>query len=124
MDPFLDDAEPKASSFDLSTLWRAFWRRKVLFAVPFVLCLAMAAVAVRTMTPVYASRGQLLIKTDFSRSQLLVDPAQTYGVRSRDMDREIETELATILTSPEFLQAVVGELGLDKTVRASLEAGG
>lgn len=124
MDPFLDDAQPKASNFDLSTLWRAFWRRKLLFVVPFGLCLAMAAVAVRTMTPIYASRGQLLIKTDFSRSQLLVDPAQVYGVRSRDLDREVQVELQTILTSPQFLQAIVRELGLDKTVKASLEAAG
>lgn len=124
MDPFLDDAQPEASGFDLSTLWRAFWRRKMLFIVPFVLCLAMAAVAVRTMTPIYASRGQLLIKTDFSRSQLLADPAQAYGVRSNDLDKEVLVELQTILTSPKFMQAIVRELGLEKTVKASLEAAG
>ena len=45
-------------------------------------------------------------------------------MRSRDLDREVQVELETILTSPEFLQAIVRELGLDKTVKASLEAGG
>ncbi|MBE0566828.1 MAG: hypothetical protein IH621_12760 [Krumholzibacteria bacterium] len=124
MDPFLEEGQQQASSFDIGTLWRAFWRRKLLFLVPFVLCLAMAAVAIKTMTPIYASRGQLLIKTDFYRSQLLIDPAQSYGVRARELEREVEVELGTILTSPQFLQAVVRELDLDKTVKASIEAGG
>lgn len=124
MDPFLDDAQEQSSTFDLGALWRSFWRRKLLFIVPFVLCLAMAAVAIKTMTPIYASRGQLLIKTDFFRSQLLIDPAQSYGVRSRELEREVRVELETILTSPKFLQAVVRELGLDKSVKAGMEAAG
>ncbi|MFN2370586.1 MAG: GumC family protein [Candidatus Krumholzibacteriia bacterium] len=124
MDPFLDEGQQQTSSFDLSSLWRAFWRRKLLFLVPFVLCLAMAGVAIKTMTPIYASRGQLLIKTDFFRSQLLTDPAQSYGVRTRELEREVRVELETILTSPKFLQGVVRELGLDKTVTASIEAAG
>ncbi len=123
-DPFLDEDQKKSTSMDLGGLMRAFWRRKLLFFVPFVVCLAMAVVAIKTMTPIYASRGQLLIKTDFSRSQLLIDPAQSYGVRARDLENEVYTELATILTSPKFLQSVVRELGLDKTVKASLEANG
>ena len=123
-DPFLEEEPQKQSSMDLMGLLRAFWRRKLLFFIPFVLCLAMAVVAIKTMTPIYASRGQLLIKADFFRSQLLIDPAQSYGVRARDMQQEIFTELATILTSPKFLQSVVRELGLDKSVKASLEASG
>jgi len=123
-DPFLDEEPKKNAAMDLGGLLRAAWRRKLLFIVPFVLCLAMAVVAIKTMTPIYASRGQLLIKADFFRSQLLIDPAQSYGVRARDVEGEIYTELATILTSPKFLQSVVRELGLDKTVKASLEASG
>ncbi|HPF71259.1 MAG TPA: Wzz/FepE/Etk N-terminal domain-containing protein [Candidatus Krumholzibacteria bacterium] len=124
MDPFLDDGQQaNAPAFDLGGLWRSFWRRKLLFIVPFVLCLAMALVAIKTMTPMYASRGQIWIQTDYTRSQLLIDPAQAYG-RSRDPSREIRAELETILTSPHFLQAVVRELGLDKTVKAGIEAGG
>ncbi len=124
MDPFLDEAQPSQSSFDIGGLWRAFWRRKMLFLVPFILCLSMAAVAIKTMTPIYASHGQLEIKTDYFRSQLLIDPAQSYGVRARDLVREIRIELDTILTSPRFLQAVVRELGLDKSVKAGIEAQG
>ena len=124
MDPFLDDEPQPGSSFDIGALWREFWRRKLLFAVPFVLCLAMAAVAIKTMTPIYASKGLLLVQMDFFRSQLLADPSQTYGVRARELDREVRVELQMILYSPKFLQSVVRELGLDKSVKASIEAEG
>jgi len=124
MDPFQDDSQQAASTFDIGSILRAFWRRKWLFVVPTVLCLAMAGVVIKTMTPIYASRGTLLVKVDYIRSQLLMDAAQSYGVRQRDLARELHIELNTILTSPRFLQSVVHELGLDKAVKAAIEATG
>ena len=63
------------------TLLRAFWRRKMLFFIPFILCLSMAVVIIRTMTPIYESSGQLLIKFNQMNSNLLEDPSRRYGHR-------------------------------------------
>ena len=62
MDPFLEEqGESGGGGFDPMSMLRAFWRRKLLFIIPFVLCLTMAFIAIKTMTPFYASSGQVVI---------------------------------------------------------------
>ncbi|MCP4570749.1 MAG: hypothetical protein GY838_00185 [bacterium] len=124
MDPFLDEPQQSGSGLNLGMLWRAFWRRKLLFIVPFLLCLSMAAVVIKTMDPIYASSGQIEVKIDRYRSRLLNDPSQGYASR-RNVGREILNDMANLLTSPKFLQAAARDLGMDMEAKAqSLAATG
>ena len=123
MDPFLDDAPSAKSGFDLGMMWRSFWRRKLLFFVPFLLCVSMAGVVIKTMTPIYESSGLIEIRMDHSRSQLIADPSQAYG-QQRDFERRLQNDMVNLLTSPTFLGEVATELGMVKPLRAESSAGG
>lgn len=120
MDPFQDDSQSAGSGFDPRSLLRAFWRRKMLFLIPFILCLSMAVVIIRTMTPIYEASGQLLIKFDRMNSRLIDDPSRRFG-RSKEVDAIAYHEMNMILTSPEFLEKVVVEMGLHKALRETLD---
>jgi uncharacterized protein involved in exopolysaccharide biosynthesis len=118
MDPFLEEpGESGGGGFDPMSLVRAFWRRKLLFIIPFVLCLAMAYVAIKTMTPIYASSGQVVITVDASRSNLLEDPRNRFGGQYGDMNGIAYSEMNLLLTSPEFLGSIVRELNLQESMR-------
>jgi uncharacterized protein involved in exopolysaccharide biosynthesis len=117
MDPFQDEQE-SGGGFDPMSLIRAFWRRKMLFFVPFVLCLAMAGIAIRTMTPIYASSGQVLIKFEGVNSNMLADPSSRFG-RMRNIDAMAYNEMDILLTSPDFLEKIVLELRLQDALRAA-----
>jgi len=123
MDPFQDENQQQSSGFDLGALWRSFWRRKLLFFIPFMLCLAMAAVVIKTMDPIYASSGQIEVKIDHFRSRLLTDPSQAFGSR-RQMGREILIDMTNLLTSPKFLQGAVRDIGMDVEAKAHALAAG
>lgn len=119
MDPFLEESgESGGGGFDPMSLLRAFWRRKLLFIIPFVLCLAMAYIAIKTMTPIYASSGQVVIKVNTTRSQLLDDPRARYGGQYGDMNAIAYQEMNLLLTSNEFLEGIVRELNLTAALRA------
>lgn len=118
MDPFLDEpGNSGGGGFDPLALLRAFWRRKLLFIIPFVLCLTMAYIAIKTMTPIYASSGQVVIKVNTTRSQLLDDPRARYGGQYGDMNVIAYQEMNLLLTSNEFLESVVRELNLAAALR-------
>lgn len=118
MDPFLEEQqEGGGGSFDPLLLLRAFWRRKFLFIIPFVLCVSMAFIAIKTMTPIYASSGQVVIKVNSMRSQLLDDPRQRYGGQYGDMNVIAYQEMNLLLTSQEFLDEIVRELNLTAALR-------
>lgn len=116
MDPFQDDSQSSGSGFDPMFLLRSFWRRKLLFFIPFILCLSMAVVIIRTMTPIYESSGQLLIKFNMMNSNLLDDPSRRFG-RARNIDAMAYHEMDMLLTSPEFMELMVRELGLHEALR-------
>ncbi len=124
MDPFLEEpGESGGGGFDPMSLVRAFWRRKFLFIIPFVLCLGMAYVAIKTMTPIYASSGQVVIKVDTSRSTLLDDPRARFGSQRGDLDVIAFQEMNLLLTSPEFLDEIVRDLHLQDALRGKLKVG-
>lgn len=124
MDPFQDEpGESSGGGFDPMTLVRAFWRRKFLFIIPFVLCLSMAYVVIKTMTPIYASSGQVVIKVDASRSSLLEDPRNRFGGQYGDMNGIAFQEMNLLLTSQEFLSTVVRELHLHEALRGKAKDG-
>ena len=118
MDNLFDDKSAPGEGFDFRSLLKEIWRRKWLFFIPFVLCLSMAGLAIKTMTPLYYSWGQIQVRTDFFRSQLLNDPTGNLGGRNRNLDGEIKAEMETLLTSPEFLDNIVRELGMQKNLMA------
>ncbi|MBM4131879.1 hypothetical protein FJ250_12775, partial [bacterium] len=123
MDPFQDEpGESGGGGFDPLSLLRAFWRRKLLFIIPFVLCLTMAYIAIKTMTPIYASSGQVVIKVNAARSQLLDDPRARYGGQYGDMGAIAYQEMNLLLTSNEFLESVVRELNLVSALRSDHKA--
>ncbi len=119
MDPFLEEQQT-GGGLDPMSLVRAFWRRKMLFFVPFILCLAMAGIAIKTMTPIYASSGQVLIKFEGLNSDLLTDPSRRYG-RARNIDAMAYHEMNMLLTSPDFLEKMVLELRLQDGLRPDTE---
>ncbi len=112
MDPFLDEERPRGAGFDPLSIVRMFWRRKWLFFVPFVICLAMAFVAVRTMTPIYESSGQIRVVHETANSRLLEDDRGRRVQRARDMDNDTIANIWTIVTAPKFLESVVRETQL------------
>lgn len=123
MDPFLDEPQSSGTGLDLMGLLRAFWRRKWLFIIPFILCFSMAAVAIKIMTPIYFSAGQVRIILNNTETDLLNNPARRYG-SPRHVDRLALEEMDMLLTSPEFLDKMVRELELDATLqRARSRAG-
>ena len=116
MDPFQDESQSSGSGFDPMSLLRAFWRRKMLFFIPFILCLSMAVVVIRTMTPIFESSGQVQIKFSSMNSRLIQDPSRRYG-RPRSIDGVAYHEMNMLITSPEFLEKMVRELGLHNALR-------
>lgn len=111
MDPFLDEPQAEEGGFDPRALLRLFWRRKWLFIIPFILCFSMATVAIKTMTPIYYSSGQVQIVLRNTETRLLNDPSRQFG-RERDVDRMAMAEMDLLLTSPDFLERVVRDLQL------------
>ena len=106
MDPYADDADRSGSGFDPLQLVRIFWRRKWLFFVPFVLCLAMAGVAIKIQTPIYFSSGKIRVVYEYSSSDILPNDWR-YGRRDPDADALYNIE--TIVTGPKFLERVAQE---------------
>ena len=78
----------------------------------------MAFIAIKTMTPIYASSGQVVIKVNSMRSQLLDDPRARYGGQYGDMNAIAYQEMNLLLTSHEFLDQVVRELNLAAALRS------
>jgi len=111
MDDFLDDEQQGGSAFNPMEILRLFLRRKWLFVVPFVLCLGMAYVAIKTMQPVYQSSGEIRVLRNESASRTIQEGVPRY-TRSRHAERETETLIRTTITSPKFLQGVVRDLNL------------
>lgn len=111
MDPFLDEPQAEEGGFDPRALLRLFWRRKWLFIIPFILCFSMATVAIKTMTPIYYSSGQVQIVLRNTETRILNDPSRQFG-RDRDVDRMAMAEMDLLLTSPDFLDRVVRDLQL------------
>lgn len=117
MDNWYDEQEKSGPAFDVRTLLKDVWRRKWLFIIPFVICLSMAVLAIKTMSPLYYSSGQLEVRADMYRSQLLNDPTSNLGGRRR-FDSELFWEMENLLTSPTFLEGIVRELSLQKSIMA------
>jgi len=111
MDPFLEEESGQRNNFDPIALLRMLWRRKGLFFVPFVLCLAMAAFAIKTMTPIYESFAQIRVVLERTNSRIIQDETGRYR-RARDQDEETLANIWTIVTAPKFLQSVVRQTGL------------
>ncbi len=123
MDPFMDEEQQSGGGFDPVALLRAFWRRKTLFFIPFILCLSMAGIAIKTMTPIYASSGQVSIRFEGLNSALITDPSRRYG-RAKYIDATAYHEMNMLLTSPEFLEKMVREMHLQDSLREAAEASG
>lgn len=122
MDPFLEEESGQQNNFDPLALLRMLWRRKWLFFVPFVLCLAMAAFAIKTMTPVYESSGQIRVVLEATNSRFIQDESRRYR-RASDLDRETMANIWTIVTAPKFLESVVRQTRLHEGT-AQLPAAG
>jgi uncharacterized protein involved in exopolysaccharide biosynthesis len=112
MDPFLDEPQKQEGGFDPRVLIRLFWRRKWLFIIPFILCFSMVAVVIKTMTPIYYAPGHIQVIMRNTGTDLLNDPNAQFGRRPRDIDDRARQEIGLLLSSPEFLEAVVKDLQL------------
>jgi len=110
----LYENEAKENSFSPVELLRMFWRRKWLFFVPFIICLGMGYLAIKTMAPVYRTSGQLRVIRESTSAQTIPDGNRRYS-RSRDADRETMVIIRTIVTSPKFLERIVRDLNLHRS---------
>jgi len=106
MDPFLDETRESRSGFDIGQFLRIFWRRKWLFVVPVVICLAVAALAIKVMDPVFVSSAQINVIREGTTARSLPDDTPRYR-RSRDEDNETLALIQGIVTSPKFLARLV-----------------
>ncbi|MCP4293101.1 MAG: hypothetical protein GY780_14840 [bacterium] len=124
MDPFLDEPQSSGPGIDPMAMVRAFWRRKWLFIIPFILCFSMAAVAIKIMTPVFYSAGQVRIIVGNTETDLINNPARRYG-SPRHVDRRALEEMDLLLSSPDFMERMVRELNLHLAIRQNqTQAGG
>ena len=113
METFLEEEESSGTGFDLTQLWRMFWRRKWLFIVPFILCSAMAAFTIRVMTPIYYSSGQIHVIFQNTAASVVPREVDRYtSYRARDTAHMIYSTIETIVTDPLFL---------DKTARTAMQ---
>jgi uncharacterized protein involved in exopolysaccharide biosynthesis len=87
-----------------------------------VLCLAMAGVAIKTMTPIYESVGEIRVVVEMTSSRLIEDESRRFR-RPQDLDRATLTNIWNITTSPKFLELVARETRLYEG-RAQLPQGG
>lgn len=111
MDPFLDEEQKNRPGLDFLGILRMFWRRKWLFFVPFLLCLAMAGVAIKIMTPIYESASEIRVVIEGTSSRIIEDESRRYR-RPQDLDRATLTNIWNITTSPKFLEQVVRQTKL------------
>ncbi len=114
MDPYSDEEQDAGGGFNPADFLRVFLRRKWLFMIPFVLCLGMAYVAIKTMEPVYFSAGQLRVIREATASRTLTEGQPRYR-NSRDADRETMTLIRTMVTGPIFLERVLVNLDVHIT---------
>ena len=121
-DPYLDDEQDAGGGFNPMEFLRRFLRRKWLFLIPFVICLGMAYVAIKTMKPIYFASGQLRVTQERSTARTL-DESQPRYSRSKDEDRETMTLISNIVTSPKFLETIVRQLELQFKVPAEAAGG-
>lgn len=103
MDPFADDAREASRSLDPSQLLRSFWRRRLLFAIPFLVCFGLVILAINVITPVYLSSAQLRVVWEASPSSVVPRESRP---SVREMDHESLINIQTILTGPKFLESV------------------
>jgi polysaccharide biosynthesis transport protein len=123
MDPFLEESQSSGPGFDPMGMARTFWRRKWLLIIPFILCFSMAAVAIKIMTPIYYSAGQVRIIVNNTETHLINNAARRYG-SPKQLDRLAYQEMDLLLTSPEFLEKMVQDLNLHLSLRqAQAQAG-
>jgi len=123
MDPLLDEDQSPGTGFDPMVLLRIFLRRKLLFIIPFVLCSAMAAVVIRTQTPIYFSSGQIhVIYETTSATTLPSDISRYSGRRERDRDSQVYRTIDIIITGPKFLEGVVRDFRLRRPDLAGIPA--
>jgi polysaccharide biosynthesis transport protein len=106
--------QKEESGFSPVELWRMFWRRKWLFFVPFIICLGMGYLAIKTMPPVYRTSGQLRVILEQTSAQSIPEANRRYR-RSRDADKETMVIIRTIVTSPKFLERTVRDLNLHRS---------
>lgn len=107
MDPYVEEIAKEEEGFDVFVLLRIFWRRKWLFFVPFILCLAVAGVAIKVLTPIYYS--DVLVRVIYEAPTASVLPRESrYGRRHPDRDALYNIE--TIVTGRNFLERVAQEL--------------
>ncbi len=111
---FRDEQQEAGRVLDVGMILRIFLRRKWLFLVPFFVSLGVTAVALRTLTPIYQSAGQVQVLRESSTARSLPDEPARYR-RSRNIDGETRATLETLLTSPKFLVRVVRELNLHRS---------
>ena len=120
MDDFRDEENEGGAGFNPMDILRIFLRRKLLFLIPFALCLGMAYVAIKTMDPIYSSSGEIRVIRRQTASRTINEGTPRYR-RSRDADRETEVLIRTTITSPTFLRGVVRDLGLHRSDMISRE---
>jgi succinoglycan biosynthesis transport protein ExoP len=116
MDAYADEERGSGGGFDPKFIWRIFWRRKWLFLIPFVLCSILTFVVIDQMTPIYFSSGQVRVVYEATSIRSLPSESR-YG--GRNFDREAFVNIQTIVTGPKFLEKVVRELNLHRTVEVA-----
>ncbi len=104
MDPFSDDRAESGQGFDVAQIVRSFWRRRLLFLIPFLICLFAVVLVINLVTPVYLSTAQLRVVYEATPASVL--PSEMGRYNPREMDREALINIETIVTGPKFLERV------------------
>jgi uncharacterized protein involved in exopolysaccharide biosynthesis len=106
--PPLEDDDTR---LDLAMHARVVWRRKLFVLLPVVFITSITAVGVRFMSPLYVSRAKVHVeqrsRVNSELERQIVDDVDR-RVRRKDQITGVRTQL----TSREFLESVVRELGL------------
>ena len=94
-------------SVDLGTVFRRFWKDKLIFLVTMVACGVLAAVLVSRVTPQYTSMSQVLLDTGDQPAAITAQ-----GTVDRRLNDQVMGSQISILRSNTLLESVIAEIDL------------
>lgn len=115
--------EESEQKIDVQAYWKIFWRKKYYFLVPIVLSLLISVVGVRRLTPLFESYSLLAIEDQNLLERTMGRYISGDEDRARERNLRYRSIIETRLKSRSFIESVVTDLGIDRSVdlRQNLE---
>jgi polysaccharide biosynthesis transport protein len=114
-----DDNPSTSAKPDFTQYFRLLWRKKHFVLVPTFLAVAVAVVGVRFVAPVYESASVIVLQSqsylggeEMGRFVTVQDGRDRREATASDLDKRVLAQTTAEVKSPEFLDQLVGTLGI------------